>query len=158
MLHTLQQSCTDHLATQEFFSDSTADTPVPISVFSEVQGDLSRELDIRLGKLGVCVVVLTPRAEGCRNEVPGLMFERIGIEVRVVENSLINRGVRGTQQPASHVAWAVAYSLKDFSPGTADVPLELESITPVEDRGLVAYAVRFRLEGGSATAPDRMSS
>lgn len=59
-LESLQMVVTNYLAGDIMFNGGQSDNGKPIPVLSEQKGDLQNLMDIALGEIGICVVVLTP--------------------------------------------------------------------------------------------------
>lgn len=75
--------------------------PVPangqaVPIVSEQLGDLESRITNSLAKLGLVVVVLTPKANLLDPDVPGL-DQMAPILVQVQENGLVNKGNSGTK-------------------------------------------------------------
>lgn len=156
MLTLLQTQAKDRLDAQEFFSNSLAETPRPISVLVETQKDIQSELDRRLARFGLAVILLTPQLS-TRLRAPGVYpaWDRVELSASVIENVTINR-TSGLGQPASLVAEAAAYFLHGWAPAVTGNKLMCEGIFLGEDPTLFTYTVRLFTGGITAEAPERI--
>lgn len=152
MLTELQTQIKARLDAQTFFSATPA-----IDVIVEQRKDIANEIERRLARIGLAVIILTPglsRRSAGRSPYP--KWDRIDIACQVIENVTINRGASGIGQPSSLVAESVAYWLNDFAPAILGNNLMLEGITLDEDPTVLSYTVRLFSGGTTATAPVRI--
>jgi len=149
-LYTLQMQVVAQLNAQSFFSTAPA-----ITVLSHRAKDLSNQVQQKLGKLGVCVIVGTPQA---RQDTPSKHspphFSRIGVVCAIYENVIINRASSGSGQPGDLVAEAVAFHLTGWSPEILGNALLIEGIEPIEDERFNRFEVTH-FTGGAITEPTR---
>jgi hypothetical protein len=83
-----------------------------ISIITENQMDIEAEIEaaVTTGK-GMCAVVMTPAAASSNPNLPGPHFDDVTVVVRIMENTVLNRGSSGTRKPCSHAAELVARCL-----------------------------------------------
>jgi hypothetical protein len=150
MLRQLRQQVVDRLQADSYFED------MPVLV--EDKGDLDNEIARALGaltetggKVGCCVVVMSPRADVKNPNVSKPVLDPIVITIHVEEAVLINQSTQGTQKHCSDVAERVAALLHWWTPDGRQSPLlagagALQAVEPVI--GDVAYAAILRATGG----------
>ena len=151
MFTALQTECKAALDGAVFFSAAPA-----IPVYTEQLKDIVSQIEISIGKIGICVVILTP---GAPQGVPGSIpcFNRVQIVARVFEDVLINRGSSGTKQPASLVAEAIAFQLNKLSiAGCNNNKLMIDSIALVDDPAYLSYDVTLFTGATIGSAPTRV--
>ena len=154
LLSTLQTECKEHLEAQGYFTPDPVDAQTPpIPVLIESLRDIESQIDVAVGGLGLCVLLVTPFAGKVLTEVKPPYFEDITVVARVFENVPINESL----PRASVVAEAVAWHLHHFRPTGSGAVLGLESITLTDggDSGLLTYDVTFKTRDGSLTEPSR---
>lgn len=127
-----------------------------IEVFTERIGDIESKIEIALGSLkGICIIVLTPKANVSWPDSPGPVFDDVNIVVRVVENVLVNQGDSGTKKPCSYIAEVVGSGPTDEAGASANSGLHLfitsenktltcRSIGMVPDPDALIYDVIFK--------------
>lgn len=74
-----------------------------IAVIPFDKGDIQNMVDIAVAKIGIAVVIMAPRKETKEQDAPG-PFSKIFCSCEVIETVVVNRGVSGTNKPASEVA------------------------------------------------------
>lgn len=74
--------------------ESANDQPVP--VLSEQRGDILNRISIGIKKIGLVVIVLTPKALMIDPELPGL-DQMAPLLIQVQENGIVNKGANGTK-------------------------------------------------------------
>jgi hypothetical protein len=153
VLSTLRSQVQDRLQADDYFED--------IPILTEERGDVEAEISNALGtlteqggKLGICVVILTARAE-IKDSIPGPYLGNIGLTIHVEESVLINKGASGTQKPCSDVAERVAARLHRWTPDTASRPIlatggGIQVVAPAI--GDMAYAVTLSTAAGISVA------
>jgi len=145
----IQSECSAHLAAQEFFSDSEASTPKPITILTEQLRDIESQIDLAVGKIGLCCLVITPGAVEA-SENSKLTWDRIGITVVTYEQPHLNdRGIG-----AATVAESIAWHLHHFKLTVASV-LVHTGIELVPDEEYLIYNTNFTTRGGINAAPTR---
>ncbi len=76
-----------------------------IEVFTEKIGDIESQIQNALGTLkGICIIVVSPKANVSYPDSPGPVFDDVTIVVQIVENVLINQTEQGTKKPCSYVS------------------------------------------------------
>lgn len=155
MLTDLQTQCKARLDAQQFFAGAAGETAIAVLV--ETLKDIQNEIDRRLARLGLAVVILTPNLSTSLR-APGLYpaWDRVSVVASVLENVTINRGASGIGQPASLVAEACAYFLHGWAPAVTGNKLICESVNLVEDPRILAYNVSLFTGGLTAAAPVRI--
>jgi hypothetical protein len=153
LLNALQDAARDKLLADDFFTPVLPSADEPIPVFSENLKDIGSQIEIEIGKIGLCVVILT--AQG-RNTAPNakLYWEEITVVARVFEQPTLNTAL----PRAAQVAEACAYVLHLFRPTIETKvmnPYVAENITLVDDREFVIYDANFKTNGGIASKPVR---
>jgi hypothetical protein len=152
MLTDLQTQCKERLESVAFFSAQPA-----ITVLVETLKDIQNEIERRLARLGLAVVILTPQLS-TRLRAPGVYpaWDRVSVVASVLENVTINRAATGIGQPASLVAEACAYYLHGWAPAITGNKLIVESVNLVEDPTNLIYNVSLFTGGVTANAPIRI--
>lgn len=146
ILTDFQADLTHRLAADEFFQD--------IPVLDERKGDLVPTIEQALGtltavggKMGLCVVVLSPVGTDEMPDLPNGPLE-LSIAILVLENVLVNNTAGlGTGKAALTVARRVHRVLKHYTPhGLVGVLIPMKpSLVPVDSElAPVAYEVRFK--------------
>ena len=79
-------------------------------IITEKMGDIPTEIEKALGTLsgvdgqiGLCLVVLTPKATIRHQNAAGPVLETLDISIGVLENPVLNSGDSGTKKPAIRV-------------------------------------------------------
>jgi hypothetical protein len=96
-LEQLQQVAIDQISTDAMFDGSQSVNGAVIPIITEMKGDIQTEIAIQLGKIGLCVIVLTPVFELHDPMIPSLNgYAHMSIVVR--ENVVLNQtGIRSIQ-------------------------------------------------------------
>lgn len=145
ILTELQADLAERLRADEMFTD--------IPVLDERKGDLLDGINQALGtltavggKMGACVVVLSPTGNDDMPDAPSGPLS-LSISVLVLEDVLVNGGASGTGKEALTIARRVHRALKHYAPVglcNALVP-QKPCLLPVDNPlAPVAYEVRFR--------------
>ena len=85
-----------------------------------------------------------------------LLWDRLEVDVSVLENVVINRSASGIGQPAPLVAEAAAFALHGFEPSSSGYKLYCSAVTPESDAQILIYNVRF-FTGAIAAQPSRLT-
>ena len=93
----LQDNAASALAADSLFTPAAPANPVPI--YTERIGDIVNKIDISLGRLGICAVVLTPLGKLPQPDIVALTLS-VPVIVQISETVLINQGATGSQIPA----------------------------------------------------------
>jgi hypothetical protein len=136
-LRDIQDEVAAFLKAETFLND--------IPIITEQKGDILNQIDITLGKLGICVVVetLTGRPEHLG---AGAYSLDIKVGITVTERVIINQGSTGTKKAASEV---VAIILCLLNPSRARCPAHATSFDLVNDSaGLLIYQVNASATAG----------
>lgn len=151
MFTALQTEAKAALDAAVFFSAAPA-----IPVYYEQLHDIVSQIEISIGKIGACVVILTPAAPATAHG-PYPCFSRVQVVARVFEDVIINRGASGSQQPASLIAEAVAFHLTGRAvTGCGGNKLLLEGINLVDDPQYQVYDVTLFTGAVISAAPARV--
>jgi hypothetical protein len=136
----LQDELVTQLKKAQFFA--------PMPIITEKQKDIENEIDRALGSLGgVCVIVLTPRANVSHTNLPGPHFDDVAVVVRIIENVLVNQSEAGTKIPASAVAEQVAANLHHLHTASNKIVL-CQQLGLVADPDNLIYDVTFKTKFG----------
>jgi len=124
-----------------------------ITLLSEQIGDIRNQIQLSLGKLGICAIVMTPEATVKHTNAPGPILDPLKISVDIVEFVLKNRGDQGSKQPASdvaeHTAWLLHYP--NHAHHRQDpCMLTAVRIGMVPDKQFLIYRVDFTTSGALA--------
>lgn len=141
LLSTLQDLCVQRLEKFAYFTG--------IPVIHERHHDIDSALATALGKIGACVVILTPEASvENHRDCPFPFWESIKIVAQVIEHPTINRKLR-PDKTASEIAEQVAMRLHFFNPpGLNIITLDNPSISLVPSDDFLVYQVRFSTSAG----------
>ncbi len=81
-----------------------------IPILTEAQGDVPNEIDRAMGaltgvdgKIGACVVILTPAASSKFPNSPGPLLDQLDITLSVLENVMVNQSDQGTKKHALEI-------------------------------------------------------
>ena len=137
---TLQSQLAEKLQASLFFTD--------MPIITEKVQDIENEIDRALGSLGgVCVVIVTPRANVSHSNLPGPQFDDVAIVVRIIENVLVNQSAAGTKIPASEVAEQVAANIHHMQTAARQT-VRCQSMGLVADPDNLIYDVAFKTKFG----------
>ncbi|MBI4024847.1 MAG: hypothetical protein HY360_07675 [Verrucomicrobia bacterium] len=117
-----------------------------VQIFTEKIGDIASEIEIAVGKIGICIVILTPSAGVQYPNVPGPLLDPVRIVVAIFEDVIINRSPTGTNKPAADVATDVLRTLQLTTPAGANpiVPDGADALKLIPDSGgLLVYHANF---------------
>ncbi len=143
----IQELIESMLIAEPYFED--------ISVIRLDRGDIENIIDIAVAKIGICVLIMTPKMTVKNDDTPGPFFE-IQATCEIVENVIVNRAATGTGKAASEVAEMVAATVH-LKPAPGDNVLACQSVelTGVGKSGdrqqtTITYAADFKTYGGLA--------
>jgi hypothetical protein len=118
-----------------------------IPIITERKGDVLNQIEINLGKLGLCVVIETITGKPEHGAIGSYSLD-LNVGITVTENVLINQGATGTKKPASEV---VAMILCLLNPNRASVPAWAERFALVNDMGgSLIYQIDCKAAAGFA--------
>jgi hypothetical protein len=107
----------------------------------------------RNGKAGISIIVMMPEVREAEGNLPGVQG-MLSLQVRVIENVLINMGAEGTGQSCEEVALYVAGVLQHRSfDGRSVLMLEANPVVPMPEglpQGFVEYGVAMKSGFGQA--------
>lgn len=110
-----------------------------VPVLSEQKGDIANLIQRAIAKIGLVVVVLTPKAHLIDPDVPGL-DQMAPILVQVQENGIVNTGANGTQISALAMVVFImkrvhfwSHGLYAVDPGQMRVKLERTPFVLIND-------------------------
>lgn len=143
---------------QELLQRAKADSYLGVlPILDEHKGDITRDVNEALGmvtagtgagagKLGACVIILSPTAESTSSEIPGCLLKyKIGF--RVLETVLLNNDASlGFQKPALAIARQLLSVFQHYTPAglTSIMLADKLPIQPVTDEVADnAYEVTF---------------
>lgn len=119
-IYPLQTSVQTRLQAHAYLSD--------IPVLTEEKGDIDNQIDLALGvlgsvveggKLGACIVILTPTAKNQSPNAPGPLLEEFLLVINVLESVAINQGDQGTKKHAIQIVEFILRYLHRWTiPGT----------------------------------------
>lgn len=136
------------IARLESTDASLAPAPVPangraIPFLSEQRGDLLNTIQNAIAKIGLVVVVLTPKALMIDPDVPGL-DQMAPILIQVQETGIVNKGPNGSQISALAMVVFImkrihywSHDLYDADPDTMRVKLERTPFVLIADNPTV---------------------
>lgn len=120
-LDQLQAIMVNALATDDMFNGDQSANGQPVPIITEEKGDILTELDIAIGKTGLCLVVLSPLFEFINEWAPSL--DGLGtLSVGVYENVVLNQGSTGTKIRALSAAQRILALMHFFPTGLPDNP------------------------------------
>ncbi len=112
-LSAIQAALQARLQSHPWFAD--------LPVLTEAKGDIENEIARALGalsgvdgKIGACVVILTPTAK-CQNpNAPGPILDPLTVVVAAIESVTVNQGDQGTKKHAAEIAEMILRRLHHF--------------------------------------------
>lgn len=147
VLRSIQVSAAQRLAAMPEFAE--------IDVISEDVKDLQLAVDTALGKVGLCVVVVTAAARASYTDTTAPYFQAIRVLVQVLECVPVNRRPENpSYQTGQQVAELCSAYLHGWAPDGYPEVFTSEDVLlgrlPPEaaDRGLVAWDVPVKTQGG----------
>lgn len=142
MIFDLMEEVADTLRAESYFND--------ITVITEDVKDIEKEITVALGKIGICCVIITPKAGGVKHGVKPVYFGAVDFVVSVFELTAVNRYGTGSKKKALDVAEMVVATLHAHRPeGIAEsIHVQEPAIQLVADRKLLIYDTRFGTMGG----------
>jgi hypothetical protein len=94
-LTALQTSAMNLLAADVMFSGSVSKNGKSIPIITEKKKDITQQIELCLGQVGIAALVLTPTFKPHNNLIPDLNGWAL-ITVTIYENVTVNQGVSGT--------------------------------------------------------------
>lgn len=121
-----------------------------ITLVTEDKGDIENQIQIALSKLGICVILLTPRATDSKPNIGKPYFDNILFIAQVTENVTLNRAHSGTGKKALDVCEHVVAVLKGHKPPNVSECLTCQKPTIQLQPNLspLTYHVIFGTQGG----------
>jgi len=157
---TLQQLMADWLANDPYF----VDIPIITEFAKDIQGEINVALGVETtggtGKAGLCVVIVTPVADGEWKDLPGPYFSVVKLVARVIENVPINQNAAsGTGKRALDVAEYLHAVMRDFSSPIQNTNIvnDHPAIVLGNDPDNVTYDCLFTAHGGVSYVPNKVS-
>lgn len=127
------------LIAEPYFSD--------IEVIRVDEKELDSRIEVAIGKIGLCVLILTPECKVAHPDTPGPFWD-IDCICQVWENTIINRSSSGTGKEASEVAEYIAATVHQ-KPAPGDNVFAHKGINLVAKQEiLLVYDVGFSRAGG----------
>lgn len=109
--------------------------------------DLDSRIEIAIGRIGLCVLIMTPECKTPHFDTPGPFWD-IDCICMVSENTIINRGSSGTGKEASEVAEYIAATVHQ-KPAPGDNVFTHKGINlSARQDILLVYEVGFTRAGG----------
>jgi hypothetical protein len=135
-LNDIQVQISRALLNDPFFSN--------IPVITELKGDILNTIEIKLGKIGLCVIVETVTGKPETLGVGAYSLD-LKVAITVTENVVVNQSASGTKKSASQV---VAMILCLLNPAR-QVPAFAESFVLVNDSGgALIYLINCKATAG----------
>lgn len=151
LLSTIQDETLARLQGIAYFAGNGSDIP-SIPVFSERIADIESQIEIAVGQIGVCCIILTPFAGEALSDASKPYFQKITVVVRVVEAPTLNT----TRPRAAEIAEAVSWWLHQFRPVQSASCMTVKQILLTDmGEGYIAYDVTLEMPDGRANEPQR---
>jgi len=155
VLSSIYTQAKERLETISYYTDTPA-----VTLITQDMGDIANQIQIALGRLGVCAVFLMRSAYVRHPDIPGPYLEDIDIVVQVAENVTINRGRSGYKDAlsvAEHIA-STDYGLHLWKPASINEvivcdELAIELLDTPPPGATLAYNVNLTTKGGLTIAP-----
>ena len=117
-IYPLQTEVLKRLQSHAYLSD--------VKILTEEKGDIENEIQRSLGnltgvdgKIGLCIVILTPTATSKSPNAPGPLLDGLSLVISVIENVLVNQSDQGTKKHAIEIVELVLrYLHRGTVPGT----------------------------------------
>lgn len=129
-----------------------------VTVLTEQVKDIDNIIEAALGtitekdgKMGVCAIVITPRARATKPNMRGPYFDNVSIVIRIIENATINQGDSGHKLPCSYFAERVA-NLLHLTQTTSNHVIIVYDLALVPDETNVIYDVTAKTAVGLSDA------
>jgi hypothetical protein len=156
--HDLQDAVKARLAGASYFVD--------IPIVTEDAGDVETAVTTALArgavaanpltptKVGVAILVLTPRASGVETTRTHLLTDTT-VRVAVFEQGVVNRSTTGIQKPALDVLWNLVCLIQGSRSNTGAVPARLATWDSDEDpdAGVLSYFADFEFRQSLRLTP-----
>ena len=126
----LQQLIAARLSADDYFHG-----PPPITVLTEKAGDLVNKIEAALQKIGIGVLLVTPRME----RAEGGPAYGVTVMAVITENLMVNQARSGTQKSALDVADHIAALVDEWAPSDIWAPVRVEGLTLTEGEPTVVY-------------------
>lgn len=137
IIRTLQEAIKTRLAANTDFAAGVDPVTAAVPILTEQHGVIENEVARAVGKIGVSVVVLTPRLAPIANATNGA--SELTVVVAVTENVLVNRSGSGSKKPATDLAEAAWASLQGWTPAGGWSPMRIKGLSLVSNSPLVIY-------------------
>jgi hypothetical protein len=115
-LEALQSLMVSVLAADPMFNGSQSANDLAVPILTEQKGDLVTEIGVSVGKMGICIVVLTPIFEFTNYLAPSLDGWAI-LSASVFEDVALNQGSTGTRIHAVSAAQRILALLHHYPIG-----------------------------------------
>jgi hypothetical protein len=138
MLHDLQQHYADELQADPYFGD--------IEVITERKGNIAKEIETEVAKIGLCVVMLTPIANIDVGVSGQTYFDDIKLFARVYENVLVNKTGKAALDVAENIVRVLNNRESPLSSST--LVAANPTISLGNDPDILSYDVLFKTAGG----------
>ncbi len=122
ILEQLQGVMVSRLAADAMFNGGQSENGTPVPIITENQGDIVTEIDIKVGQMGICILVMTPSFKFINNLAPSLDGWAT-VSVDIFENVTLNQAAGGTKIRAVAAAQRVLGIMHHFPTGLySDTP------------------------------------
>ncbi len=143
----LQDNAAAALSADALFTPAAPAAPVP--VYTERIGDIVNKIEVSLGRLGICAVVLTPLGKLPQPDISVLTLN-IPVIVQISETVIVNQGPGGSQIPALALVKTAMrllhhrpHGVGSGSPRAARFQLTETPFTLVEQDPILTYHVNL---------------
>ncbi len=122
-----------------------------VKILTEEKGDIENEVQRALGnltgvdgKIGACIIILTPLGKSKSTGAPGPVLDDFQIIISVIENVLVNQGDDGTKKHAIEIVELILRYLHRWTvPGTnAALRIAANAFT-ITDSDPLTYNINF---------------
>jgi hypothetical protein len=131
------------LASDDYFA-----TPPAIGILTERAGDLEHTIARALQKIGVGLLILTPKI--ARGGEPNIL--QVVLTIHLIEHVTINQSASGTKKPASDIAATAIALLENWAPDDIWSPLRFISMTLIDPGKTIVYELELHTHTLLATA------
>jgi hypothetical protein len=129
MLEQLQQVAVTRLSGDPLFSGASSNNGKGIPIIQEYKKEIIQEIDLALGSVGICILILTPAFEFIDNMIFSLSGWAL-ISITVFENVVVNQSLQGTGIRSIMAAQRVLALLHRFPHGLTVVDVVGDMSTP----------------------------
>lgn len=124
MLEQLQGVAVSVLAENPYFDGTFAANEQPVPIITEAKGEILTQVEMALGSVGICALVMTPLFEFFDEYLADLSGWAL-LSVTIFENVVLNQGPTGTKINAITLAQQLLGTLHGVGHGLPVGPIEL---------------------------------